>query len=85
MPTQKILEFYSGIGGMHYAARLANWDAHVLKAFDINTTANEIYTHNFGKGVVAQVPLFSASNSDIEFTLDSLYRFIVSLCSAAQY
>ncbi|RUP44925.1 hypothetical protein BC936DRAFT_148858 [Jimgerdemannia flammicorona] len=54
MPTQKILEFYSGIGGMHYAARLANWDAHVLKAFDINTTANEIYTHNFGKGVVAQ-------------------------------
>ncbi|RUS16658.1 hypothetical protein BC937DRAFT_90955 [Endogone sp. FLAS-F59071] len=54
MPTHKILEFYSGIGGMHYAALLANWDAQVLKAFDINTTANEIYAYNFGKRTVTQ-------------------------------
>ncbi|KAG1298718.1 hypothetical protein G6F62_001339 [Rhizopus arrhizus] len=31
------LEFYSGIGGMHYAASLAGWNVEILRAFDINT------------------------------------------------
>ncbi|OAD72996.1 hypothetical protein PHYBLDRAFT_146309 [Phycomyces blakesleeanus NRRL 1555(-)] len=46
--TLRVLEFYSGIGGMHYAAELAEWNHEILKAFDINTVANEIYRHNFG-------------------------------------
>lgn len=43
------LEFYSGIGGMHYALQLAAPAAAVLDAFDINHSANRCYEHNFGK------------------------------------
>ncbi|ORY06287.1 S-adenosyl-L-methionine-dependent methyltransferase [Basidiobolus meristosporus CBS 931.73] len=43
----RILEFYSGIGGMHYAFQKTGKIGQVLKAFDINTTANNIYLHNF--------------------------------------
>ncbi|KAF9159848.1 tRNA (cytosine-5-)-methyltransferase [Actinomortierella ambigua] len=50
----RILEFYSGIGGMHYAFDLSGHQGQVLKAFDINTTANEVYAHNHGKKQLAQ-------------------------------
>ncbi|KAF6253754.1 DNA methyltransferase [Scenedesmus sp. NREL 46B-D3] len=43
------LEFYSGIGGMHCALKLAAPTASVLDAFDINHSANQCYKHNFGK------------------------------------
>ncbi|KZS11395.1 Methyltransferase 2 [Daphnia magna] len=43
----RILELYSGIGGMHYAAELANVGAEVVFSVDINTSANEVYRHNF--------------------------------------
>ncbi|OZJ05601.1 hypothetical protein BZG36_01481 [Bifiguratus adelaidae] len=49
-----LLEFYSGIGGMHFAILEAGLDVEILKAFDINTTANAIYAHNFGKKTVVQ-------------------------------
>ena len=42
------LEFYSGIGGLHYALREVCPDARVLAAFDINEVANRTYEHNFG-------------------------------------
>ncbi|KAL1930686.1 hypothetical protein VTP01DRAFT_10848 [Rhizomucor pusillus] len=54
MAPLRMLEFYSGIGGMHYAASLAGWDFQVVKAFDINDVANNIYRHNFGGNTVAQ-------------------------------
>ncbi|KAK4011525.1 hypothetical protein OUZ56_020643 [Daphnia magna] len=43
----RILELYSGIGGMHYAAELANVGAEVVFSVDINSSANEVYRHNF--------------------------------------
>nr|CAG4651175.1 EOG090X0A4V [Simocephalus serrulatus]SVE94384.1 EOG090X0A4V [Simocephalus serrulatus] len=43
----RILELYSGIGGMHYAADLANVGAEVIFSVDINSAANEVYRHNF--------------------------------------
>lgn len=43
------LEFYSGIGGMHYALQHALPHAVVLEAFDINQAANTVYQHNFAK------------------------------------
>ncbi|KAJ3118854.1 C-5 cytosine-specific DNA methylase [Phlyctochytrium bullatum] len=46
-PPLKALEFFSGIGGLHYALRLAQPTAAVLAAFDINQIANAVYTHNF--------------------------------------
>ncbi|KAI8334923.1 S-adenosyl-L-methionine-dependent methyltransferase [Choanephora cucurbitarum] len=54
MAPLKQIEFYSGIGGMHFAAKLADWDVEILKAFDINTVANEIYKYNFDPKTIGQ-------------------------------
>ena len=43
----RVSEFYSGIGGMHYALINSGIDAEVVAAFDINTTANHVYRANF--------------------------------------
>ncbi|KAJ8010416.1 hypothetical protein DPEC_G00074850 [Dallia pectoralis] len=43
----RVLELYSGIGGMHYALTESGVSAEVVAAVDVNTTANEIYKHNF--------------------------------------
>ena len=48
MAALTALEFYSGIGGMHYALKAAMPSAVVLDAFDINHLANKVYEHNFG-------------------------------------
>ncbi|XP_054478789.1 tRNA (cytosine(38)-C(5))-methyltransferase [Anoplopoma fimbria] len=47
MEGLRVLELYSGIGGMHYALKESGITAQVVAAIDINTTANQIYTHNF--------------------------------------
>ncbi|EPS73272.1 hypothetical protein M569_01482, partial [Genlisea aurea] len=44
----RVLEFYSGIGGMRYSLEKAGVDAMVVEAFDINEVANDVYEHNFG-------------------------------------
>ncbi|CAG8569889.1 10802_t:CDS:2, partial [Scutellospora calospora] len=51
----RILEFYSGIGGMHYAFKESGIIGEVVAAFDINTTANIIYRHNFEKNVTSSI------------------------------
>ncbi|XP_036376595.1 tRNA (cytosine(38)-C(5))-methyltransferase [Megalops cyprinoides] len=47
MEKLRVLELYSGIGGMHYALKESGVSAEVVAAVDVNTTANEIYRHNF--------------------------------------
>ncbi|XP_073669210.1 tRNA (cytosine(38)-C(5))-methyltransferase isoform X2 [Paramisgurnus dabryanus] len=47
MDRLRVLELYSGIGGMHYALKESTLAAEVVAAVDVNTTANEIYKHNF--------------------------------------
>ncbi|XP_047205219.1 tRNA (cytosine(38)-C(5))-methyltransferase isoform X3 [Girardinichthys multiradiatus] len=47
MGSLRVLELYSGIGGMHYALKESGISAQVVAAVDINTTANKIYKHNF--------------------------------------
>lgn len=47
MEPLRVLELYSGIGGMHYALKESSVPAEVVAAVDVNTTANEIYKHNF--------------------------------------
>ncbi|KAM6907937.1 tRNA (cytosine(38)-C(5))-methyltransferase [Lycodopsis pacificus] len=47
MESLRVLELYSGIGGMHYALKESGIPAQVVAAIDINTTANQIYKHNF--------------------------------------
>ncbi|KAH6831190.1 DNA methyltransferase-2 [Perilla frutescens var. hirtella] len=44
----RVLEFYSGIGGLRYSLMEAGVDAVVVEAFDINDVANDVYEHNFG-------------------------------------
>ncbi|XP_040921839.1 tRNA (cytosine(38)-C(5))-methyltransferase [Toxotes jaculatrix] len=47
METLRVLELYSGIGGMHYALKESGIPSQVVASIDINTTANQIYRHNF--------------------------------------
>jgi tRNA (cytosine38-C5)-methyltransferase len=44
---QKVLEFYSGIGGWHYALAASTLRCEVVGAFELNPNANEVYAHNF--------------------------------------
>ncbi|KAL2548299.1 DNA methyltransferase-2 [Forsythia ovata] len=44
----RVLEFYSGIGGMRYSLIKGALNATVVEAFDINDVANDVYEHNFG-------------------------------------
>ncbi|KRT83678.1 hypothetical protein AMK59_3485, partial [Oryctes borbonicus] len=43
----RILELFSGIGGMHFALKESNVEGEIVAAIDINTTANLVYKHNF--------------------------------------
>lgn len=43
----RVLELYSGIGGMHCALRESAVSGDVIAAFDINTVAIDVYKHNF--------------------------------------
>ena len=50
----RVLEFYSGIGGMHYALKESGVSFRVIGALDINTLANEVYKHNFANTKLLQ-------------------------------
>ncbi|KAM6214234.1 tRNA (cytosine(38)-C(5))-methyltransferase isoform 2-T2 [Rhynchocyon petersi] len=47
MEPLRVLELYSGIGGMHQALRESCVPAQVVAAIDVNTVANEVYRYNF--------------------------------------
>ncbi|XP_025954451.2 tRNA (cytosine(38)-C(5))-methyltransferase isoform X3 [Dromaius novaehollandiae] len=47
MAPLRVLELYSGIGGMHQALKDSCISAEVVAAVDVNTLANEVYKHNF--------------------------------------
>ncbi|XP_055539941.1 tRNA (cytosine(38)-C(5))-methyltransferase [Wyeomyia smithii] len=46
--THRVLELFSGIGGMHYALLRSGKSFEIVTAIDINPVANQIYNHNFG-------------------------------------
>ncbi|KAJ2676870.1 hypothetical protein IWW42_000208 [Coemansia sp. RSA 1085] len=61
-----------GIGGMHFALKQAKVEAQVVRAFDINNVANDVYSHNFGDVPVVQrsidslpMTLFEALKADL--------------------
>nr|XP_022916822.1 tRNA (cytosine-5-)-methyltransferase [Onthophagus taurus] len=43
----KVLELYSGIGGMHLGLKASNVSGEIITSIDINTVANVVYKHNF--------------------------------------
>ncbi|XP_075853818.1 tRNA (cytosine(38)-C(5))-methyltransferase isoform X2 [Microcebus murinus] len=47
MEPLRVLELYSGVGGMHHALRESGVPAQVVAAIDVNTVANEVYKYNF--------------------------------------
>ncbi|KAJ1792983.1 hypothetical protein LPJ59_004770 [Coemansia sp. RSA 2399] len=42
------LEFFSGIGGLHYGLQASGIDGRVAMSFDMNENANSVYERNFG-------------------------------------
>ncbi|WKY07127.1 hypothetical protein Q1695_006941 [Nippostrongylus brasiliensis] len=81
--TLDVLEFYSGIGGMHYALEEACPNSRVLAAFDINTTANMIYAHNFPETLLHQnnIQSFSSDLLDLEATICIFNKYSHLSCS----
>ncbi|CAH1390917.1 unnamed protein product [Nezara viridula] len=47
MKSLKVLELYSGIGGMHFALKESKISGEIIAAADINTVANSVYKYNF--------------------------------------
>ena len=45
--TLKVLELFSGVGGMHFALEKATGSYKVVAAVDISEVANKVYRHNF--------------------------------------
>ncbi|ORY69234.1 S-adenosyl-L-methionine-dependent methyltransferase [Neocallimastix californiae] len=74
-----VLEFYSGIGGMHYSLNDACIDSdfkpEVVASFDINIQANKVYFHNFNKRPVNKLI------ESIPVSKDSTYRADMWLAS----
>ncbi|XP_029174580.1 tRNA (cytosine(38)-C(5))-methyltransferase [Nylanderia fulva] len=62
----KVLELYSGIGGMHYALRESGVAAEVVAAIDINPVANAVYRHNFPKTILMNRNIESLSTQELE-------------------
>ncbi|XP_065211709.1 tRNA (cytosine(38)-C(5))-methyltransferase [Planococcus citri] len=63
----KVLELYSGIGGMHYALKgstIGN-QSEVIMAVEMNTACNEVYQHNFPKTMVVNRNVCSLSATEI--------------------
>ncbi|XP_024534053.1 DNA (cytosine-5)-methyltransferase isoform X1 [Selaginella moellendorffii] len=48
MAPLRVLEFYSGIGGLRFSLEEAKIDAMVVEVFEINELANDVYERNFG-------------------------------------
>ncbi|CAG8584319.1 13461_t:CDS:10 [Acaulospora morrowiae] len=64
-PHIRCLEFFSGIGGLHYAFNQAYPNGKVVASFDINLVANSVYRHNFGQTPITK-GIDSLSTDDIE-------------------
>ncbi|XP_054709515.1 tRNA (cytosine(38)-C(5))-methyltransferase-like [Uloborus diversus] len=62
----KVLELYSGIGGMRYALKVAEIPFEIVAAVDINPIVNEIYRYNFGEDKHLQRNVQSLTVTEIE-------------------
>jgi tRNA (cytosine38-C5)-methyltransferase len=62
----RALEFFSGIGGLHYGLEFSlHQKATVLACFDISPVPNSVIKHNFGKPPV-QYGIDALTQEDIE-------------------
>ncbi|KAK7864059.1 hypothetical protein R5R35_002714 [Gryllus longicercus] len=61
----KVLELYSGIGGMHYAVEESGLSASFVAAVDINEVANSVYKHNFPSSMLLQRNISSLTPKEV--------------------
>ncbi|TDG45405.1 hypothetical protein AWZ03_008171 [Drosophila navojoa] len=61
----RVLELFSGIGGMHYAFKYAQLSGEVVAAMDVNTVANAVYAHNYGATSVKTRNIQSLAEKEI--------------------
>lgn len=66
MAKLKVLELFSGIGGMHFALKETHLSAEVTAAIDINTVANTVYNYNFPKIKLLNKNISSLTSSFID-------------------
>ncbi|XP_072761044.1 tRNA (cytosine(38)-C(5))-methyltransferase [Anoplolepis gracilipes] len=70
----KVLELYSGIGGMHYALRESGVAAKVVTAIDINPVANAVYRHNFPETILMNRNIESLKVQELnKLDLDAIF------------
>ncbi|KAH8249067.1 hypothetical protein KR032_005609 [Drosophila birchii] len=62
----RVLELFSGIGGMHYAFKYAQLEGEIVAALDVNTVANAVYAHNYGTKHVKCRNIQSLSAKEVE-------------------
>lgn len=68
-----VIEFFSGIGGMHYALKSfmkvhqPHLKYQIIKAFDFSTTANEVYHHNHPNSIKpSQKPIQQLNSENLK-------------------
>ncbi|XP_022246966.1 tRNA (cytosine(38)-C(5))-methyltransferase-like isoform X2 [Limulus polyphemus] len=62
----RVLELFSGIGGMHCSLNATGISFKIEAAVDINTTANQVYMHNFPDTTLLQRNILSLSSKEID-------------------
>ncbi|KAJ6573887.1 S-adenosyl-L-methionine-dependent methyltransferase [Mycena vulgaris] len=76
----KALEFYSGIGGLHFALSRSNVPLSITHAFDWDQNACEVYAANFGPGIAKKTDISTLTAS----YLASLHASLWLLSPACQ-
>ncbi|KAI6646438.1 tRNA (cytosine(38)-C(5))-methyltransferase-like [Oopsacas minuta] len=59
----RVLELFSGVGGMHCAIRQTGYPVSSVTAIDINPSANRLYSHNFNTTKLLQLNILGISSS----------------------
>ncbi|CAH1377230.1 unnamed protein product [Tenebrio molitor] len=69
----KILELYSGIGGMHLALLASGVKGEIKKSIDISPIANSVYKHNFSERLLLYHNLDGLTKEMVEgFDVDTI-------------
>ena len=59
----RVLELFSGVGGMHCALKQSGYPVASVTAVDINPSANRLYSHNFPTSQLLQMNILGLSSS----------------------
>lgn len=76
----KVLELYSGIGGVHCAFHVAGIPHEIIGAVDVNTAVNEIYSFNFRRTHLMQRNIMSITTKEME----ALQPDVITMCPPCQ-